>query len=89
MAKILEFNRQAEITSIDVEDLLAKTKHLTATQVGMFMHLLMHCCTTGRRLPDDDEALATIARVSLRKWRNNRHAIMALIDHGRPVICWE
>jgi uncharacterized protein YdaU (DUF1376 family) len=55
-----------------VADYLADTAHLTATQHGAYMMLIMNYWQRGGPLPDDDARLARIARVGPREWARMR-----------------
>jgi len=50
-----------------IGDYLRDTQHLSAEQHGAYLLLLMACWTYGS-LPDDDRQLASIAKLSWRKW---------------------
>jgi uncharacterized protein YdaU (DUF1376 family) len=62
-----------------VADYLADTLHLSATEHGAFILLLMHRWQHGS-LPDDARKLAPIAGVSRQRWP----AIWASI---KPLLC--
>lgn len=70
-----------------VADYLADTAHLTATQHGAYMLLLMNYWQRGGPLPDDDRRLASIARLGLREWRRNRIILEEFftVTHGAWV----
>lgn len=57
-----------------VADYLADTAHLNAAQSGAYLHLIMHYWQTGN-LPDDDAALARIARMTGGEWKKARPII--------------
>lgn len=50
-----------------IGDYLGDTAHLSAAQSGAYLHLIMHYWAEGG-LPDNDRALARIAKVSPRTW---------------------
>lgn len=50
-----------------IGDYLSDTSHLTAEQSGAYLHLLMHYWKTGP-LPNSDQALAQISRLSMDAW---------------------
>lgn len=67
-----------------VADYLADTAHLTATQHGAYMLLLMNYWQRGGPLPDNDQRLASIARVGPREWARMREAVSEFftVTHG-------
>jgi len=64
-----------------VGDYLADTGHLTTTQHGAYLLLLMHYWRK-RELPDDDKQLAAIAKLPLRIWLDNKETIQAFFHMG-------
>lgn len=60
---------------IHVGDYLADTGHLSTAQHGAYLLLLFHSWKTGA-LPDDDEQLANIARMTTEEWRANRSTLL-------------
>jgi uncharacterized protein YdaU (DUF1376 family) len=64
-----------------VGDYLADTGHLTTTQHGAYLLLLMHYWRK-RELPDDDKQLAAIAKLPLRIWLEMRETIQAFFCEG-------
>jgi uncharacterized protein YdaU (DUF1376 family) len=58
-----------------VADYLADAAHLTATQHGAYLLLIMNYWQRGCPLPDDDRRLARIARVGPREWARMRDTI--------------
>lgn len=64
-----------------IADYLADTAHLNAAQSGAYLHLIMHYWQTGS-LPDDDGALARIARMGVVEWKKNRGMIEAFFHDG-------
>lgn len=63
-----------------IGDYLADTMHLTGCEHGAYLLLIMHYWRSGP-LPDDDRALATIARTELQDWMEMRGQIRPLFDH--------
>lgn len=70
-----------------VADYLADTAHLTTTQHGAYLLLLMNYWQRGGPLPDDDKRLASIARLGLREWKRSRPVIEEFFTstHGALV----
>jgi uncharacterized protein YdaU (DUF1376 family) len=66
---------------IHIGDTLRETGHLRALGIGAYVLLQFHQWSTGA-LPDDDEQLATIARLSAGEWRKLRPAIEKLFEPG-------
>lgn len=54
---------------------LADTGHLTATEHGAYLLLLMAAWRSGGRLPDDDKKLARFAHVTSGQWRRMKDTI--------------
>ncbi|PZQ49738.1 MAG: hypothetical protein DI556_09715 [Rhodovulum sulfidophilum] len=52
-----------------VREYLVDTVDLSLEQSGAYLHLLMHAWVKGGSLPDDERKLASMARVSVKKWR--------------------
>lgn len=66
---------------LNVGDYLADTGHLTTTQHGAYLLLLMHYWRK-RELPDDDKQLAAIAKLPLRIWLDVKETIQAFFHDG-------
>ncbi len=64
-----------------VGDYLTKTVHLSAAQSGAYLHLIMHYWTHGG-LPDDDEQLCRISKLSEQEWQKYRPLIAAFFEPG-------
>lgn len=59
-----------------IPDYLADTAHLTATESGAYLHLIMHYWTH-EELPKDERALARIARIDGRQWHIYRETLLS------------
>jgi len=66
---------------LNVGDYLADTGHLTTTQHGAYLLLLMHYWRK-RELPDDDKQLAAIAKLPLRIWLDMKETLQAFFHDG-------
>jgi uncharacterized protein YdaU (DUF1376 family) len=64
-----------------IADYLADTAHLSATEHGAYLLLIMHYWRKGG-LPDDDPQLARIARMSPEEWSKVRSVIEAFFEAG-------
>lgn len=64
-----------------VADYLAHTGHLSTIEHGAYMLLIMHYWTTGG-LPDDDELLARIAKMTKLEWKRARPILAPLFMPG-------
>jgi uncharacterized protein YdaU (DUF1376 family) len=70
-----------------VADYLADAAHLTTTQHGAYLLLIMNYWQRGGPLPDDDKRLASITRLGPREWARNRHVLEEFftLTHGAWV----
>jgi uncharacterized protein YdaU (DUF1376 family) len=68
-----------------VADYLADAAHLTTTQHGAYLLLIMNYWQRGRALPDDDRRLASICRLGPREWARNRDALSEFFEVGGGV----
>ena len=64
-----------------IGDYLADTGHLTTTQHGAYLLLLMHYWRK-HELPQDDKQLAAIAKLKLRNWLEEKETLQAFFLHG-------
>lgn len=64
-----------------VGEYLADTGHLTTTQHGAYLLLLMHYWRK-RELPNDDKQLAAIAKLPLRIWLDVKETLQAFFYDG-------
>jgi uncharacterized protein YdaU (DUF1376 family) len=66
---------------IYIGDYLADTGHLTTTQHGAYLLLLMHYWRK-RELPTEDKQLAAIAKLPLRIWLDSKETIQDFFYDG-------
>jgi len=59
-----------------VADYLADTRHLSTTEHGAYLLLIMHAWTNNGQLPLDETRLARIAGLSSREWSASRAVIL-------------
>lgn len=67
-----------------IGDYLSDTMHLTCEQSGAYLHLIMHYWRAGS-LPDNDVALAQVARLPVKAWKAHRTILEPFfrIEEGR------
>lgn len=63
-----------------IGDYLKDTMHLGCEEHGAYLLLIFACATSEGRLPDNDAALAAIARAAPRRWKAMRPTIAAFFD---------
>lgn len=66
---------------IHIGDLMRDTAHLRATLFGAYLSLMFHHWSTGE-LPNDDDQLSAIARMSLAEWRKAKPILIKFFDEG-------
>ena len=66
---------------IHLGDYHRDTGHLRATEHGAYLLLMFHYWSTGR-LPDNDDHLATIARLSRGEWKKIKPTLQAFFKDG-------
>jgi uncharacterized protein YdaU (DUF1376 family) len=66
---------------IHIGDLMRDTAHLRSSLFGAYLSLLFHHWSTGE-LPDDDEQLSAIARMSPAEWKKARPILIKFFDEG-------
>lgn len=64
-----------------IGDYLADTGHLSTTQHGAYLLLMMHYWRVGD-LPDDDKQLASITKLPARVWLDCRETLQAFFHDG-------
>ncbi len=64
-----------------VGDYLGDTGHLTTTQHGAYLLLMMHYWRKGE-LPDDDKQLSKITKLPLKVWIEQRETLQAFFQDG-------
>ena len=64
-----------------IPDFLADTMHLSAAETGAYLCLIMDYWMHDG-LPDDDQKLASIARLPIKSWRQMRPTIEAFFREG-------
>src|SRR6202040_3610116 len=78
-------DREAEMNRpwmpLYVGDYLGDTGHLTTTQHGAYLLLMMHYWRKGE-LPDDDRQLCKIAKLPLKTWNEYRATLQDFFHDG-------
>jgi uncharacterized protein YdaU (DUF1376 family) len=65
---------------------MADTSHLTTTEHGAYLLILMAMWRAGGTLPNDEIRIARVARLSLDKWRKIAPSIMEFMsDDGKAI----
>jgi uncharacterized protein YdaU (DUF1376 family) len=62
-----------------IGDFIADTMHLSATETGMYIRLLLHCWQH-TVIPRDERQLAMIAHCDGRTWRRYRETVLAFFQ---------
>lgn len=62
-----------------VGDFVADTMHLSATETGIYIRLLLHCWQH-KTLPRDDRKLALIAHCDTRLWHRHKETVLQFFD---------
>ena len=63
-----------------IGDFTTATTHLSAEQIGIYFLLLLAYYKRRGPLPDDDNKLSLIAKISLRRWKSQRPEIEEFFD---------
>jgi uncharacterized protein YdaU (DUF1376 family) len=73
-----------------IGDYLADTTHLSTEEHGAYLLILMHYWTKGEGPPDNDKALANIAKLPQREWQKMADTIRAffssIMKDGKRVL---
>lgn len=69
-----------------VTDYLGDTMHLSTTQHGAYLLLLLACWKAGGDLPDDDAQLASIARMSAGDWKKSAQVLRRFFDAAEGAL---
>lgn len=64
-----------------IPDYLADTAHLSTAESGAYLHLIMHYWMKDG-LPDDDDQLARIAKLSISEWLRMKTIVRAMFMEG-------
>lgn len=66
---------------LHIADYLADTGHLTATEHGAYLLLIMHYWQNGS-LPENERVIARIAKLSIEQWEESRDMLAMLFGPG-------
>jgi uncharacterized protein YdaU (DUF1376 family) len=69
-----------------VADYLADTMHLSASEHGAYLLLIMNYWQTGKPLLNDDARLAKICRMNFDEWQQSRDTILAFFSEKRGYL---
>jgi uncharacterized protein YdaU (DUF1376 family) len=63
-----------------IGDFLADTMHLSATETGIYIRLIMHCWQHGGRIPLDPRKLCLITHCDARTWHQYSKTVLRFFD---------
>lgn len=71
-----------------VGDYLSNTMHLTTEQHGAYLLLIMAYWDKGTALPNDDDKLSSICKMSKKVWLKNRSILEEFFDTNSDKELW-
>jgi uncharacterized protein YdaU (DUF1376 family) len=67
--------------SLHLGDYHRRTSHLSAAENGAFFSLICHYWSNGG-LPEGDDQLARVGKMTLAEWRRHKHVVAGLFEQG-------